>query len=574
MFDRIRRTAAELKSSTSGNSAMLVALGMPALIGGAGLAVDTAQWYMWKRELQFAVDQAALAGAWARTDGETESLFQQRAIQELDSNLSVTTDFVETPSVSIEDYANGTENSVLVSVAATKQLPFSSFLTGNSTTVYASAQASFGDATTYSACILAVNEHDSGSIIIQGNVTLAQSCGIAALSDSDEAIVKNGEASDPGTGDLTAVGGIDDDFDDIEGLQINEYVSDLYDPYKDLVAPLDGTAKSYACEDVYDSSGSETSYYSESWTNSNFEKQKYSSSSSTTPTDASSWSADSSDTTYPYAENSTKIKASLTELPDGTKAGKTYTTTGSWTTTAGPTGPTSTPVYGTGKSKTTVIGYTYTWTRIRQRDDGKVEYFSDTKATKTKIGELATLQPGTYSGGFHVKCNTTLTGGIYVIDGGSFKVNSTDTVTSTSGVMIVLKNGATIDINGGSGISLRPMSKGELDTAIATGDDITTGSDTELLAGMLVMEVKTGSGLNSSTINGNAGLTLNGTIYMPQTDLDLSGTASVSSQCLMIAASKIKFSGNMEFTSLCPDDDTETAGSEIGEDPGGVRLVA
>jgi Flp pilus assembly protein TadG len=45
-----------LLASRGGNAALIVALGMPALIGGAGLAVDTAQWYMWKRELQFAVD--------------------------------------------------------------------------------------------------------------------------------------------------------------------------------------------------------------------------------------------------------------------------------------------------------------------------------------------------------------------------------------------------------------------------------------------------------------------------------------------------------------------------------------
>ena len=67
MFGRIRKAVGNLKSSTSGNTTLLVALGMPALIGGAGMAVDTAQWYLWKRELQFAADQAALAGAWART---------------------------------------------------------------------------------------------------------------------------------------------------------------------------------------------------------------------------------------------------------------------------------------------------------------------------------------------------------------------------------------------------------------------------------------------------------------------------------------------------------------------------
>jgi uncharacterized membrane protein len=64
----IRKKLAGLTGCTSGNATLIVALGMPMLIGGAGLGVDVAQWYMWKRELQFAVDQAAIAGAWARAE--------------------------------------------------------------------------------------------------------------------------------------------------------------------------------------------------------------------------------------------------------------------------------------------------------------------------------------------------------------------------------------------------------------------------------------------------------------------------------------------------------------------------
>ena len=40
-----------LRKSQSGNAMMLVALGAPALVGAGGIAIDTAQWYMWKREL-------------------------------------------------------------------------------------------------------------------------------------------------------------------------------------------------------------------------------------------------------------------------------------------------------------------------------------------------------------------------------------------------------------------------------------------------------------------------------------------------------------------------------------------
>ena len=69
----MREKIAEIAGCKSGNATLMVALGMPVLIGGAGLGVDMTQWYMWKRELQFAVDQAAIAGAWAAADTETES---------------------------------------------------------------------------------------------------------------------------------------------------------------------------------------------------------------------------------------------------------------------------------------------------------------------------------------------------------------------------------------------------------------------------------------------------------------------------------------------------------------------
>ena len=565
MFGRIRKAVGNLKSSTSGNTTLLVALGMPALIGGAGMAVDTAQWYLWKRELQFAADQAALAGAWARTSSDTEALFQERALQEIDANLSVTSDIIGTPSVSIADFGVGTDNSVIVSVSARKSLPFSSFLTGEATTVVATAQATFTELEDFSACILAVNKTDDSSIIVQGNVTMSQNCGIAALSDASESISRNGNASDLGGGDLTSRGGIDDDFNDIDGININEYISNLFDPYENLVAPIDATPKTYDCAAV----AAEYPYEQSAWTTTNFRKQQFSSSTNTAPTAASVW-VDLAEAPYPYSENGTPSVTGLTSLPAGTSVNKTYTTPGVWTTNS-QNGPTTTQSQTKVKNKT-VTTTTYTWTRIQQKVDSNTSY--DKTKSNGNAAKIATLQPGTYSS-ISVACDTVFAGGVYVINGGQFKVNGNDSVTSGSGIMIVLTNGATIDINGGANVSLRPMTKAELDTAIATGDDMTAGSSTDLLAGMLVMEVKRTNltALNSSKINGNAGFTVNGTIYLPQTELDLSGNAQVSSDCLMIAASKIKFSGNMYFANMCPDESTQTAGIQIGSGSAGVRLV-
>lgn len=103
-----------LRSDKSGNAALIVALGMPALIGGTGYAVDTAQWYTWKQELQFATDQAAIAGAYAQSKEITQQDYATRAEQEFEANLAITADIASEPEISLASYNGGTDNSVIV----------------------------------------------------------------------------------------------------------------------------------------------------------------------------------------------------------------------------------------------------------------------------------------------------------------------------------------------------------------------------------------------------------------------------------------------------------------------------
>ena len=162
MFASICQVMRKLKRSTSGNAALLVAIGLPTMIGGSGLAVDVAQCYMWKRDLQYAVDQAALAGAWTMTNTNTtvQQTYSTRAQQEYDANISSVRDFDSTPVISLAQYGgSATNNSVLVTASASKKLPFSSLLTGTATTIRVSAQATFTSGKTWTACILVTGPH-------------------------------------------------------------------------------------------------------------------------------------------------------------------------------------------------------------------------------------------------------------------------------------------------------------------------------------------------------------------------------------------------------------------------------
>ena len=58
-----------------GNSLVIAAATLPLLLGSAGLATDTIQWALWKRQLQRAADSAAIAGVYQYvSDGNNSSV--------------------------------------------------------------------------------------------------------------------------------------------------------------------------------------------------------------------------------------------------------------------------------------------------------------------------------------------------------------------------------------------------------------------------------------------------------------------------------------------------------------------
>lgn len=530
MIAKIRSLMRALGKCTGGNAAILTALGLPAMIGGAGFAVDTAQWYMWKRELQFAVDQAALAGAWARTQTSTKDAYSTRALQEFNANISVTADMTTgAPSVTLSNYAGGDSNSVTVAAAVQKTLPFSSFLTGKGTTISVYAQAAFTAGTTFTSCLIALDEDESGAVTVGGNAVLKASCGIAALSTSDSSILVDG-SPDIDAGWVLSRGGIDDWFNTHTDDEVHDYLEGLYDPFKDLNAP--SPAESQVARSYYCVKGTTT-------TRSNVKKN--------VKTTYTYWKGETYQTAvqtnYNKQKNPTTTDSSetYTIVSNDTIDGVVYTTTVVWTNANGATN--SNAVW---EKAETVTATTYSGT------------------SKTTTPDLASAQPGTYTGGIKVSCTTTFAPGVYVLDGGGLEIDGQHTVVG-SGVMFILKNGAYLKINGGSNINL---------TAIQSSDLASRGvstADANALAGMLVFEDRASSGSDRSRINGNAATVLNGTIYLPNSGIDFLGTASVTSQCLMIAANTITISGSANMTTFCPSGVTEdtVVANEISK----VKLV-
>ena len=528
MLNKLKRLATNLRRDASGNTMLLFALGMPVFIGGTGFAVDISQWYMWKRELQYAVDQAAIAGAWARTNEATLSTYQTRAQQEYDANVSMVDDFDTTPAIGLANYSGGTNNSVAVSGSATRQLPFSSFLTGSSATITAYAQASFAQGVSFTSCLIAVDEDADGAITLAGNSVLTAGCGMAALSDSDTAITVSGNP-DVDAGWILARGGIDDWLEANTDDEIHEHLDGLYDPYADLSPPNpveSQVARTYACSNGSTSTRADRTVQAQV-------NYTYWRGPNTGSVSAYSYSTPKPSTTT----SSTQTNVSIS---NGTTAGSSTATTTTWA-----------QMGGGGQNKIWEKKITTTTT-------------TTSNVVISTIAAGASLQPGTYST-IDVRCTTTFAPGVYIIDGGELNVNAQYQVTGSS-VMFVLKNGAGIQINGGADINL---------TAIQASDLMARGisaADANALAGMLVFEDRQSSGAQRNVVNGNANTVLNGTIYLPVSNLTFSGTASVTSQCLMIAANTITLTGTANMTSFCPAGSSED--TVVANEASTVKLVA
>ncbi len=417
-----RAVLKRLKRDSSGNVLMLMGLAMPILVGGAGLAVDVSQWYLWRREMQFAVDQAAMSGSYALSHGRNSQQSIARAQAELTSNKDIVS-FMSTPTINVGNYGSGANNAVEVKVTATKSLPFSSVLLSSAPTISVTAKAAFESTTTtttYDSCLISTATTGSSTINLWGNGTVNLGCGIAALSTDASAVTIGGSAQ-VNVSSIVSAGGISASSGSLTnstGTTLITNAAGLSDPFNALTTPNNTASRNYAC---------------------------------------------------------------------------------------------------TGRGNNAV----------------------------------ATMQPGTYTGNVTLSCNTTMNPGIYVINGGEFKLNGNNTLSGT-GVMFVLKNGAKIDLNGTSTVSL---------TGINSTQMSGLGLTNPKYEGMLIYQdpstntVNTGNNTPANStvkINGNNGLTMGGTAYLPKGDIWMSGSATVSTHCLMLVGYRIQMTGSLNISNFCP----------------------
>src|SRR6188508_602368 len=70
-----------------GNTLAIAAACLPLVVGAAGLATDTIEWTLWKRQLQRAADSSAMAGVYTRMATDTQVAVEKGVSNDLTLNL-------------------------------------------------------------------------------------------------------------------------------------------------------------------------------------------------------------------------------------------------------------------------------------------------------------------------------------------------------------------------------------------------------------------------------------------------------------------------------------------------------
>ncbi|MFN3620598.1 pilus assembly protein TadG-related protein [Sphingorhabdus sp.] len=215
-----------------GTVLMFAALTMPLLLGAAGLAVDTVQWTLWKRQLQRQADSAAMAGAFARTQ---VSNVQSTATADIARNMTVP--FSAPPVIENAptrgSYA-GNARAVRVVLQTQQSLPFSSIFLKAPPVIVAVATAAAVSQGNY--CMIALETNAVAAITMQGNATVNMGCGMASNSKGSNAVEAGGSSVITAT-PVSAVGGLQASSNYASPTTLLPYSAPQDDPFAHVPVP-------------------------------------------------------------------------------------------------------------------------------------------------------------------------------------------------------------------------------------------------------------------------------------------------------------------------------------------------
>ena len=130
-----------LRKSEKGSTLVIVGASLPLLVGAAGIATDTIQWALWKRQLQRAADSAAIAGVYTRIKNDDEDAVEVAVTDDIEVNHHTGIDLLEDPEIELLADDGDMESQVRVALEIQKPLPFSSMFMASAPVIRAESIA-------------------------------------------------------------------------------------------------------------------------------------------------------------------------------------------------------------------------------------------------------------------------------------------------------------------------------------------------------------------------------------------------------------------------------------------------
>jgi hypothetical protein len=241
-----------------GNALIIAGAALPLIVGSAGLASDTIQWALWKRQLQRTADSAAMAGVYAEVLGNSVGTCSSSNIPTATSSNPVAYDIRKnnhttmTPECTLTNPpSTGSFSSdsmaVKVDLSVQRQLSFSSMFLTAAPTITASATATIVPGGTY--CAISLINTAATGISAGGNANLNLGCGMITNSISMDAAVAFGSSSVTAS-PVAAVGGIDASDNWGTGTVLQPFTLPQEDPFANVNPPTPSGCQSFSAWDT------------------------------------------------------------------------------------------------------------------------------------------------------------------------------------------------------------------------------------------------------------------------------------------------------------------------------------
>lgn len=239
-----------------GNALIIAGAALPLIVGSAGLASDTIEWALWKRQLQRLADSGAEAGVYAKIAGNSVDNCSNVASATYTSPVAYSvknnnhlpdtptctaTNPPSTGSFTTDTYA------VKVDVSMQRRLAFSGMFLSTAPTISASATATIVPSGKY--CVVSLEHTATTGITATGSATVNLGCGMITNSTSLNAAIATGSSTVTAT-PIAAVGGIPASSNWGTGTVLQPFTIAQADPFASVNAPDSSTFPSGNCPNL------------------------------------------------------------------------------------------------------------------------------------------------------------------------------------------------------------------------------------------------------------------------------------------------------------------------------------